>query len=151
MISSQQALRFALVAFAVLDPSQALRLRSSAWQPERSEPVRRGLSNAKSGQTTFTQLVDHVDTSLGTFQQRYWWSSEFWAGQGSPVRFKFRYSFPAYASPDVERQVVLVNAGEVRADGSEEYLTVEQFSGALAKELGAAVVAIERESCLLRL
>ena len=39
-----------------------------------------------------------------------------------------------------------MNAGEIRADGSEAYLTEEEFSGALAKELGAGVIAIEREA-----
>src|ERR1700710_723548 len=33
----------------------------------------------------FNQLIDHNNPSLGTFQQRYWYSTEFWNGPGSPV------------------------------------------------------------------
>lgn len=38
-----------------------------------------------SGHATFDQLIDHQDPSLGTFKQSYWYSTEFWAGPGSPV------------------------------------------------------------------
>jgi hypothetical protein len=37
------------------------------------------------GSAFFTQLLDHDDPSKGTFQQKFWWNSEFWAGPGSPV------------------------------------------------------------------
>lgn len=37
------------------------------------------------GSGFFTQLLDHADPSKGTFQQKFWWNSEFWAGPGSPV------------------------------------------------------------------
>jgi hypothetical protein len=37
------------------------------------------------GNTTFTQLLDHDNPSKGTFQQKFWWNSQFWAGPGSPV------------------------------------------------------------------
>lgn len=39
-------------------------------------------------ETTFEQLIDHDDPSLGTFLQRYWWNAEFYAGPGSPVSDK---------------------------------------------------------------
>lgn len=42
-------------------------------------------SNATYGQSTFEQLLDHSNPSLGTFSQRYWWNSEWWDGEGSPV------------------------------------------------------------------
>lgn len=42
-------------------------------------------SIALTGQATFQQLIDHSNPSLGTFSQRYWWSSEWWTGEGSPV------------------------------------------------------------------
>ena len=38
------------------------------------------------GNGTFEQLLDHDNPDLGTFSQRFWWSDEFWAGPGSPVR-----------------------------------------------------------------
>ena len=41
---------------------------------------------ATNGSTTFQQLLDHEDPTLGTFSQRFWWNDEFWAGPGSPVR-----------------------------------------------------------------
>jgi hypothetical protein len=40
---------------------------------------------ATTGNGTFQQLLDHTDPSKGTFSQRYWWSSQFWNGPGSPV------------------------------------------------------------------
>ena len=38
------------------------------------------------GDGYFEQLLDHDDPSKGTFKQKYWWNSEFYAGPGSPVR-----------------------------------------------------------------
>jgi hypothetical protein len=35
--------------------------------------------------STFEQYIDHTNPSLGKFQQRYWYNSEFWGGQGSLV------------------------------------------------------------------
>lgn len=37
------------------------------------------------GNSTFQQLIDHENPHLGTFSQRYWWNSEWWSGEGSPV------------------------------------------------------------------
>lgn len=37
------------------------------------------------GSAFFTQLLDHDDPSKGTFQQKFWWNAENWAGPGSPV------------------------------------------------------------------
>lgn len=37
------------------------------------------------GSSFFTQLLDHDDPSKGTFQQKFWWNSQYWAGPGSPV------------------------------------------------------------------
>lgn len=39
------------------------------------------------GSSFFTQLLDHDDPSKGTFQQKFWWNAEYWAGPGSPVVF----------------------------------------------------------------
>ncbi|KAG9045420.1 hypothetical protein FS837_006330 [Tulasnella sp. UAMH 9824] len=33
----------------------------------------------------FSQLIDHTQPSLGTFNQRYFFSDEFWTGQGAPI------------------------------------------------------------------
>jgi hypothetical protein len=43
-------------------------------------------SGATNGTGFFTQLLDHDNPSAGTFQQRFWWSNEYWEGPGSPVR-----------------------------------------------------------------
>jgi hypothetical protein len=37
------------------------------------------------GSGYFTQLLDHDDPSKGTFQQKFWYNSQYWAGPGSPV------------------------------------------------------------------
>jgi hypothetical protein len=37
------------------------------------------------GSAFFSQLLDHDNPSKGTFQQKFWWNSEFYAGPGSPV------------------------------------------------------------------
>ena len=37
------------------------------------------------GSAFFTQWLDHNDYGKGTFQQKFWWNSEYWAGPGSPV------------------------------------------------------------------
>jgi hypothetical protein len=37
------------------------------------------------GSAFFTQLLDHDNPSAGTFQQKFWWNAEYWAGPGSPV------------------------------------------------------------------
>ncbi|KAG6178013.1 hypothetical protein E4U36_006790 [Claviceps purpurea] len=34
---------------------------------------------------TFQQLLDHKNPHLGTFSQRYWYNTEWWAGPGAPV------------------------------------------------------------------
>ena len=38
---------------------------------------------------TFQQHISHTDHDLGDFSQRYWYSTEFWKGPGSPVSFRF--------------------------------------------------------------
>ena len=38
------------------------------------------------GSAFFDQLLDHDHPELGTFPQKYWYNSQYWAGPGSPVR-----------------------------------------------------------------
>jgi len=61
------------------------------------------------GNTTFSQLIDHGDPDLGTFEQFYYYSTEFWGGPGSPV--------------------ILVTPGEVSASGHTSYLSTGQTTG----------------------
>lgn len=53
--------------------------------PADNSPVATAESINTTGSGFFTQLLDHDNPSKGTFQQKFWWNSEFWAGPGSPV------------------------------------------------------------------
>ena len=75
------------------------------------------------GNATFTQLIDHSNPSLGTFEQFYYWSNQYYAGPGSPV--------------------VFFTPGEVAADGYEIYLSANSTPGVIAQQLGAAAVIVE--------
>ncbi|KAK2627286.1 hypothetical protein QTJ16_003252 [Diplocarpon rosae] len=75
------------------------------------------------GSAYFTQWLDHDDHSRGTFKQKYWWNSEFWAGPGSPVIF--------------------FTPGESAAGPYGAYLTNETLPGLLAQENKGAVVLVE--------
>lgn len=53
------------------------------------KPVSRPASSksaATTGEAYFEQLLDHHNPDKGAFSQRYWWSTEYWGGPGSPVR-----------------------------------------------------------------
>jgi hypothetical protein len=82
-----------------------------------------GLSKRATGQGTFQQLIDHSNPSLGTFSQRYWWSSQFYGGSGSPVIF--------------------MTPGEVAADGYTGYLGNGAITGRFAQAVNGAVVLME--------
>ena len=75
------------------------------------------------GNATFSQYIDHSNPGLGTFEQFYYWSDEFYAGPGSPV--------------------VLFTPGEVNVTGYTSYLSTNRTTGVIAKEIGAAVIALE--------
>ena len=75
------------------------------------------------GNSTFTQLIDHSNPSLGTFEQFYYYSDEFYKGPGSPV--------------------VFFTPGEVAAEGYQVYLSTNTTPGVIAQQLGAAAVVVE--------
>ncbi|EFQ31491.1 serine carboxypeptidase S28 [Colletotrichum graminicola] len=75
---------------------------------------------------SFEQLIDHNDPELGTFQQRFWWNSTFWKGPGSPI--------------------VLFTPGEEDAEEYTGYLTDRALTGAIAKEIGGAVIMVEHRN-----
>lgn len=75
------------------------------------------------GNSTFDQLIDHEDPSLGTFEQFYFYSTEFWGGPGSPV--------------------VLFTPGEINVTGYSDYLSTNRTTGVIAQTIGAAVVVLE--------
>lgn len=80
-------------------------------------------NTSTTGQGIFKQLLDHDDPSLGTFDQYFWWSSEYWQGSGSPV--------------------VFFTPGEVAAEGYQGYLTNRTITGLFAQAIGGAVVMME--------
>lgn len=76
-----------------------------------------------SGTAVFQQLLDHNDPSKGTFNQSYWWSTEYWTGPGAPV--------------------VFFTPGEVAAAGYTGYLTNRTITGLFAQAVGGATVLME--------
>ena len=76
------------------------------------------------GWGTFDQLIDHNNPSLGTFKQRYWYSTEYWRGPGSPI--------------------YLTTPGEQSATGfNRTWLTSSRLSGLMANRTGGAVIILE--------
>lgn len=82
------------------------------------EPPKPGSLNS-----TFEQLIDHNDPSLGTFSQFYFYDTTYWKGPGSPV--------------------ILFTPGEVNATRYYSYLTTNRTTGLLAERIGAATIVLE--------
>ena len=81
-------------------------------------------TNGTSGWSTFDQLLDHSNPSLGTFRQRYWYGTQYWKGPGSPIIF--------------------VNPGEQSGEGfNKSYTTTQRLPGLFAEQVGGAVVIME--------
>ncbi|OJA11103.1 hypothetical protein AZE42_08867 [Rhizopogon vesiculosus] len=70
----------------------------------------------------FDQLIDHNNADLGTFQQRYWMSWEFYE-PGGPI--------------------ILLTPGELDADGFQGYLANGTISGLIAQQQKGAAIVIE--------
>ncbi|KAK7937999.1 serine-type peptidase [Apiospora aurea] len=80
--------------------------------------------NGTNGWGTFDQQLDHSDPSKGTFEQRFWYGTQYWKGPGSPI--------------------ILTTPGEQAADGFNiTYTTKKRLSGLMAEKMGAAVVILE--------
>lgn len=76
------------------------------------------------GWGTFTQILDHDNPHLGTFSQRFWYSTTYWQGPGSPV--------------------ILANPGEQSGEGwNDTYLTNQRITGLFAEAVGGAIVILE--------
>ncbi|KAH8889450.1 hypothetical protein GQ53DRAFT_216298 [Thozetella sp. PMI_491] len=67
-----------------VQPAHAYHPLPSTCKPAVVEIDKRFDDDPTSGLEIFSQQLDHADPQLGTFSQRYWWSSRFWAGPGSP-------------------------------------------------------------------
>lgn len=95
------------------------------WPHLTPPPIMAAMSaNSKAGNETFEQLIDHKNPGLGTFSQRYWWDTTYWAGPGSPV--------------------LIFTPGETQADYYTGYLTNRTIMGLYAQEIGAAMILFER-------
>ena len=96
-------------------------------------PAPAGLPSAdpKVGLANFTQFKSHDDLSLGTFQQQYAYSTDFWNGPGSPIIF---------ATPGEE---VLIDSSISKLNITSQeyaqlsYFTVNQTVMVLAQEIGS--------------
>ncbi|TVY71366.1 putative extracellular serine carboxypeptidase [Lachnellula suecica] len=75
------------------------------------------------GNSTFQQLLNHSDPSMGSFSQSYWYNFEFWDGPGSPI--------------------VLFTPGEDAADGYTGYVTNKTLPGAYGQAIEGAVIMLE--------
>ena len=76
------------------------------------------------GWGTFAQLIDHSNPRLGTFRQRYWYSTAYWKGPGSPI--------------------IMTNPGEQSGTGwNVTYLTNQRIVGYFAEQVGGATVILE--------
>jgi len=43
---------------------------------------KRAVEAGFNGWGTFDQMIDHANPKLGTFEQRFWYGTEFWKGPG---------------------------------------------------------------------
>lgn len=82
-----------------------------------------GKRSSATGEGVFQQLLDHDNPGLGTFNQSFWYNSEYWTGPGAPV--------------------VVFNPGEVAAAGYTGYLTNKTLTGLFAEAVGGAAVLME--------
>lgn len=114
---------FSIVAVAVIisfiSPSLC------AFPPVPVSPPAVHVNAALVNAATFTQVIDHEKPETGNFSQRYWWSTEFWKGSGSPI--------------------VLMTPGEVAAEAYTGYLSNRTLTGLFAQAIGGAVIILERE------
>jgi hypothetical protein len=85
--------------------------------PDNNQPVA-GVLNS-----TFLQLIDHENPSLGTFEQFYMYDTTYYGGPGSPI--------------------VLFTPGEVNASAYTNYLVTNRTTGVLAEQIGAATIVLE--------
>ncbi|KAG2071058.1 peptidase S28 [Suillus decipiens] len=70
----------------------------------------------------FDQLIDHNNPDLGTFQQRYWMSWEYYE-PGGPI--------------------ILMTPGEINADGYDVFMTNFSINGLIAQQQNGASIVIE--------
>lgn len=106
----------------------AFGIRFGDMEGEYLDPVTEYLGKVKQtesfiGQGTFDQLLDHSNLELGTFKQRFWYSTKFWKGPGSPI--------------------ILFNPGEDNAEPSIPLIMTNSVGALFAAAFGGAVVVME--------
>lgn len=96
---------------------------------QKRQPLEPRSSTSYNDYTTeyyFEQLIDHSNPSAGTFKQRYFFSDQYYGGQGSPI--------------------IIGTPGEQSADGFYTDLTGYSMMHAMLETWGAAGVVLERTS-----
>ncbi len=99
---------------------------AASFSTLRNKPANADAAAPVLGEFFYEQLLDHAHPKLGTFQQKVFYNSEFWAGPGSPIIF--------------------FTPGEIEAGPYGGYLTNRTYPGRLAQEMKGAVVMVERMS-----
>ncbi|KAK0619056.1 putative serine peptidase [Immersiella caudata] len=92
-------------------------------KPPLPPPFRLLVAGPNGGNGSFEQYIDHANPSLGTFSQKYWWNTTYWAGPGSPV--------------------ILFTPGETEAAPYTGWLTNRTLLGRYAQEFGGAMIMLE--------
>lgn len=122
LTSSMTFLKFitlgaSLVATSVTLSPPRLSLQLSKRQSQPCQSV------SQVQEATFTQWIDHNDTTLGRFNQSYYYSTEYWGGEGSPV--------------------IVYTRGENPIECDQWFLTNASTVGVLAEKIGAAMIMLE--------
>lgn len=99
---------------------------SQAIRPHRTRLNRHvhGVDSTGKSSGTFPQLIDHSNPSLGTFEQRFWWSDNYYGGPGSPI-------------------ILLTPSEGPEADASGGRINNASTSGLYAQTNKAAVITLE--------
>ncbi|KAG8903251.1 hypothetical protein FRC01_009277, partial [Tulasnella sp. 417] len=113
----------AFLLFITPAPASVLPLLSSS--DGHSTHIKRSVvdTNGVEFEYWFDQLIDHNNPSAGTFKQRYFFSDEYWKGDGSPI--------------------ILQTPGEVTGDGRWAFLKERFLQYKMMEALGAAGIVLE--------
>ncbi|KAK8022241.1 hypothetical protein PG993_013008 [Apiospora rasikravindrae] len=110
--------------------------------------------NGTNGWGTFDQQLDHSDPSKGTFEQRFWYGTQYWKGPGSPIIL----TTPGEQAADVSKEQHMIFpyysnwaqtlrcpplADKLHQGFNVTYTTKMRLSGLMAEKMGAAVLILE--------
>ncbi|KAG8950855.1 hypothetical protein FRC04_007087 [Tulasnella sp. 424] len=114
---------FALIGTTITFPSASAFNGQYSRKREPLQPRQTPEEEKYSKPYNFTQLRDHLNPSAGVFEQRYFFSDQYYKGQGSPI--------------------IITTPGEQSADEFSEILTDLSFMNEMLKRFGAAGVVLE--------